>query len=52
MQGWDAQPEPARQSRQGGDEGYGRNGRDDEAAPARSARARAAGYDTGQERWR
>ncbi|GII25170.1 hypothetical protein [Planosporangium mesophilum] len=54
MQDWEAQAESAhQQQRHGGDAGYGGwNGRDEDPAPARSPRARAAGYDTGQERWR
>jgi hypothetical protein len=56
MQEWEAQAEPARhQQRPGGDAGYDGDagyGRDEDAAPARSPRARAAGYDTGQERRR
>jgi hypothetical protein len=55
MRGWDARPEPVSErvrARPGDDEGHRWNGPDEEVPPARSPRARAAGYDTGEERWR
>ncbi|MGC9670309.1 hypothetical protein ACNTMW_27670 [Planosporangium sp. 12N6] len=56
MRGWDAAaPEPvAERSRRSAPDdsgGYGWGGRAEEPSPARSARARSTGYDTGQERW-
>jgi hypothetical protein len=55
MQGWDDRSEPVGErvrSRHGDDGGYQWSGREEEVPPARSPRARGAGYDTGEERWR
>jgi hypothetical protein len=56
VEGWSARPEPVsdriRRSRHGDDDGYRWDDRDEDTAPPRSARARSAEYDTGEERWR